>query len=154
MSDSNTTFRAVLQLNGKTATGIQVPDDVVAALGSSKRPAVTVTINGGFQFRTTVAPMGGEYWIPVSGDRREAAGVRAGEEVEVTLELDTAPRSVDVPEDFRAALEREPAAKQFFESLAYSHQLRHVLAVTDAKTPETRQRRIDKALEMLREGRK
>lgn len=154
MTGAKPTFRAILQLAGKTATGIQVPAEVVAALGSSKRPAVTVTINGGFHYRTTVAPMGGEYWIPVSGERREAAGVKAGEEVHVTLELDTAPRSVEVPEDFRAALAGEPAAKQFFESLAYSHQLRHVLAITDAKTPETRQRRIDKALDMLREGRK
>lgn len=154
MSDAKPSFRAVLQLAGKTATGIQVPDDVVAALGSSKRPAVTVTINGGFQYRTTVAPMGGEYWIPVSAERREGAGITAGEEVEVRLELDTAPRSVEVPGDFQAALAAEPAAKQFFDSLAYSHQLRHVLAITGAKTPETRQRRIDKALVMLREGQK
>ena len=154
MTDAKPTFRAVLQLAGKTATGIQVPDDVVAALGSSKRPAVTVTINGGFQYRTTVAPMGGEYWIPVSAERREGAGITAGEEVEVRLKLDTAPRSVDVPGDFQAALAAEPAAKQFFDSLAYSHQLRHVLAITSAKTPETRQRRIDKALVMLREGQK
>lgn len=150
----NPTFRAILQLNGKTATGIQVPDEVVSALGSSKRPAVVVTINGGFQYRTTIAPMGGQFWIPVSGERREAAGIAAGEEVEVALELDNAPRSVEVPADFQAALAGDAAAKQFFESLAYSHQLRHVLAITDAKTPETRQRRIAKAMEMLRDGRK
>lgn len=154
MTDAKPTFRAVLQLNGKTATGIQVPGEVVAALGASKRPAVTVTLNGGFQYRTTVAPMGGEYWIPVSGERREAAGVNAGQEVEASIELDTAPRSVEVPEDFQAALAKDAAAKQFFDGLAYSHQLRHVLAITEAKTPETRQRRIDKALEILRERRK
>lgn len=154
MSEATPTFRAVLQLNGKTATGIRVPDEAVDALGSSKRPAVLVTLNGSFQFRTTIAPMGGEYWIPVSAERREGAGVKAGEEVQVTLQLDTAPRTVEIPEDFQAALAGGPAARQFFETLAYSHQLRHVLAITDAKTPETRQRRIEKAMEMLRAGRK
>lgn len=154
MAAGKQTFRAMLQANGKTATGIEVPESVVAALGTSKRPAVTVTFGGGFQYRTTVAPMGGSFWIPVSGERRDAAGLTAGDEVEVTLELDEAPRVVEVPDDLRAALAGDPAAGTFFDKLAYSHQLRHVLSITEAKTPETRQRRIEKALEMLREGRK
>lgn len=148
------TFRTTLIATGKNTTGIQVPEEIVSALGPGKRPAVNVTINGTFQYRTTVAPMGGAYWIPVSAERRDGAAIKAGDAIEVALEVDTAPRTVEVPQDFQAALEGDPAAKQFFDSLAYSHQLRHVLAITDAKTPETRQRRIDKALEMLREGRK
>ncbi len=148
------TFRTTLIATGKNTTGIQVPQEIVSALGPGKRPAVTVTINGTFQYRTTVAPMGGAYWIPVSAERRDGAVIKAGDTIEVALEVDTAPRTVEVPQDFQAALEGDLAAKQFFDSLAYSHQLRHVLAITDAKTPETRQRRIDKALEMLREGRK
>lgn len=135
------TFRTTLIATGKNTTGIQVPEEIVSALGPGKRPAVNVTINGTFQYRTTVAPMGGAYWIPVSAERRDGAAIKAGD-------------AIEVPQDFQAALEGDPAAKQFFDSLAYSHQLRHVLAITDAKTPETRQRRIDKALEMLREGRK
>lgn len=135
------TFRTTLIATGKNTTGIQVPEEIVSALGPGKRPAVNVTINGTFQYRTTVAPMGGAYWIPVSAERRDGAAIKAGD-------------AIEVPQDFQAALEGDLAAKQFFDSLAYSHQLRHVLAITDAKTPETRQRRIDKALEMLREGRK
>jgi hypothetical protein len=151
---SSQTFRGVLQLNGKTATGIEVPEAVVSALGPGKKPAVTVTFSNGFSYRTTVAPMGGQYWIPVSAERREGAGLTAGDEVEVTLELDNAPREVEVPEDFKRALAGDAAAKDFFDRLAYSHKLRHVLSITDAKTPETRERRIEKAMELLRQGRK
>jgi hypothetical protein len=147
-------FRATLFLGGKTATGIEVPPEVVEALGSGKRPAVKVTINGRHTYRSTVAPMGGQFLIPVAAEQRNAAGVAAGEEIEVELVLDTEPRTVSVPDDFQQALDADPAAKQFFDGLSYSHQRRHVLAIEDAKTPETRQRRVDKAMEMLREGRK
>ncbi|RYG41135.1 hypothetical protein EON79_21340, partial [bacterium] len=80
--------------------------------------------------------------------------IKGGDPIDVTLELDTAPREVDIPADFAAALATEPAAKTFFDSLAYSHQLRHVLSITDAKTDETRQKRIVKAMDMLRAGKK
>ena len=98
-------FDATILLAGKSATGIPVPDAVVAQLGSGKRPAVVVTING-FSYRSTVASMRGEFMLPLSAERREAAGVAAGDEVEVELELDTAPRVVEVPVDLAAALER------------------------------------------------
>jgi hypothetical protein len=145
-------FRAVLQLGGKTATGIQVPPEVVAALGSSKRLPVRVTIHG-YTYRTTVAPYQGVYMLPVSAEHREGAGIAAGDEVEIGLELDNEPREVRVPPDFAAALERDPEARRFFNSLSYSSKLRFVLPVEEAKTPETRQRRIQKTIEKLREGR-
>jgi hypothetical protein len=153
MADKQT-FRTTLFLAGKTAMGIVVPDAVVEALSAGKRPAVTVTINDRHTYRSTVAPMGGQFLIPVAAEQRNAAGVTAGEEIDVTLELDTAPRMVDVPDDLQAALNADEPARVFFESLAYSHKLRHVLSINDAKTPETRARRIDKALEMLRSGKK
>src|SRR5687767_7437354 len=103
-------FRATLLLGGKTATGIQVPDEIVAGLGSSKRPAVHVTIND-YTYRSTVAPMGGAFMLPVSAEVRERAGVAAGDEVEVELQLDTTPREVTVPPDFTEALDRDPEAR-------------------------------------------
>lgn len=144
-------FRAVLQLEGKSATGIQVPAEIVAALGKTKKPPVRVTI-GGHTYRSTVAAYGDIYMIPVAAEHREAAGVKAGEEVEVTLELDTEPREVTVPPDFAQALDGDAEAKRFFESLSYSNKRRFVLSIEDAKTPETRQRRIEKSLASLREG--
>ncbi|MGZ3675310.1 MAG: DUF1905 domain-containing protein [Ktedonobacterales bacterium] len=144
-------FRATIQLSGKTATGIRVPEEVVAGLGSGKRPAVRVTING-YTYPSTVAPMGGEYMLPVSAEVRESAGVAAGDEVEVDVELDAAPREVSVPPDFAEALEGDAEAKRFFEGLSYSNKRRIVLPIEDAKTPETRQRRIAKAISTLHEG--
>lgn len=144
-------FQASIQLNGKTATGICVPEEVVASLGSGKRPAVRVTING-YTYRSTVAPMGGVSMLPVSAEVRESAGVAAGDEVEVEVELDAAPREVSVPPDFAEALDQDAAARQFFDGLSYSNKRRFVLSIEDAKTPETRQRRIVKAVETLREG--
>ena len=146
-------FQTVLQLNGKTATGIEVPPEIVEALGTGKRPAVTVTI-GSYSYRSTVAPMGGKFYLPVSAEHRAAAGIAAGDTIEVELALDTAPREVEVPDDFAAALAGDAGAKGFFESLSYSDRRRHVLAIAEAKTPETRERRIGKAMEMLRAGKK
>jgi hypothetical protein len=145
-------FRAVIQLGGKTATGIQVPSAVVAGLGSSKRPAVHVTING-YTYRSTVAPMGGVFMLPVSAEVRERAGVAAGDEVDVDLELDTEPRAVSVPPDFADALDRDVDARQFFDGLSYSNKRRFVLSIEGAKTAETRRRRIVNAVSTLREGR-
>jgi hypothetical protein len=143
-------FPVTLQLAGKTATGFEVPAEIVSALGAGKRPPVKVTI-GKHTYRSTIAPMGGVFMIGVSAENRQAAGVAAGDRVEVGLELDTEPRAVTVPADFAAALNREPAAKQRFESLSYSHKREHVMAVEGAKTDETRQRRISKAITILRD---
>jgi len=146
-------FRATLLLKGKTATGISVPEDVVEALGSGKRPRVTVTI-GSYAYRSTVAPMGGEFLVPVSAEVRAAAGVEAGEELDVTLELDTAPRVIEVPDDLAAALVAAPEAKAFWDTLSYSHQRAHVDSINGAKAAETRQRRIEKSVTQLRAGKK
>jgi hypothetical protein len=144
-------FRAIIQLSGKTATGIEVPAEVVAALGSSKKPAVVVTING-YTYRSSVASMGGKFMLPVSGEHRAGAGVGAGDEVEVNLELDTAPREVTVPPDLAEAFNADTEAKRAFEALSYSNKLQHVLAVEQAKTEDTRQRRVAKVISTLRGG--
>ncbi|WP_127579403.1 YdeI/OmpD-associated family protein [Paenibacillus koleovorans] len=144
-------FRSVVTLEGKTATGIQVPDEVVAALDSGKRPAVTVTI-GSYSYRTTVAPMGGQYWVPLSAANRTAAGVAAGDELEVGIELDNEPREIVAPDDFATALSAEPEALKFFEGLSYSNKRRLVLQLDDAKTAETRLKRIAKFIEQLKAG--
>jgi hypothetical protein len=146
-------FRATIQLGGKTATGIGVPAEVVASLGPNKRPPVRVTIKG-HTYRSTVAPMGGGvFMLGVSAENREAAGVQAGDEVDVDIELDTEPREVTVPPDFADALDRDADAKRFFDGLSYSNRLRHVLSIEQARTAETRQRRIAKVVSTLREGR-
>jgi len=145
-------FRTTIQQGGKTATGIQVPDEVVEALGSGRRPAVKVTING-YTYRNTVAVMGGVYMIGVSAEHRSGAGVAGGDEVDVDVELDTAPREVAVPADFAAALDAEPNARSTFDGLSYSNKSWHVLQVTGAKTDETRQRRIAKSVDLLKQGR-
>ena len=146
-------FRTTIQLEGRTATGLRVPPDVVEALGRGKRPPVTVTI-AGYTYRSTVAAYGDAFMLPLAAEHREAAGVTAGDEVEVELALDTAPREVEVPPDLAAALADEPDARAFFDALSYSNQRWFVLSVEGAKTPETRQRRVAKALAMLREGRR
>ena len=144
-------FRTTVELGGRTATGLEVPAEVVDALGAGRKPPVRVTI-GGHSYRSTVAVRGGRYLLPLSADNRAGAGVAAGEEVDVDLELDTEPREVTVPADLTAALQGDDAARQAFERLPYSHRQRHVLAIEEARTPETRQRRVTRALEMLREG--
>ena len=145
-------FRTTIQQTGKNTTGIPVPDDVVAALGSGKRPAVTVTVNG-YSYRSTVASMGGVFMVSLSAEHRAGAGVAGGDEVEVDLELDSAPREVTVPPELAAALDAEPAARATFDGLSYSNKSWHVLQVTGAKTDETRQRRVAKSVETLRQGR-
>lgn len=145
-------FQTVIELGGKTATGFRVPDEVVAALDAGKRPPVTVRI-GSHTYQSTVAVMDGVFMLPLSAENREAAGLAAGDEVEVELQLDTAPRRVEVPADLVAALDAEPEARRTFDALSNSNRKWHVLQVTGAKTDETRQRRIAKSVAMLREGR-
>ena len=144
-------FRAKLQLHGKTATGMEVPPEIVEQLGGGKRPAVKVTING-YTYRSSIAPMGGVFLIGVSDENRKGAGVAAGDTLDVEVELDTEPREVTVPQDFAEALARDEEAQRFFEKLSYSNKRRFVLPIEDAKTPETRQRRIEKTVTTLHEG--
>jgi hypothetical protein len=142
-------FRATLETNGRTATGIEVPSAVVDALGAGKRPPVRVTLHE-HTYRTTVARMGGRFLVPVSAEVRKAAGVTAGDELDVGIELDDAPRTVDVPTDLAAALASEPEAAQAWERLAYTHRKEWVRSVEDAKKPETRARRVAAAVDALR----
>jgi bacteriocin resistance YdeI/OmpD-like protein/uncharacterized protein DUF1905 len=146
------TFRAVIQQTGGNAAGIEVPREVVEGLGGSKRPAVVVTLNG-YTYRNTIAPMGGGWWVGVSQAHREASGLRPGEEVEVTLDLDTAPREIEVPPELAAALEADPEAKAFFDGLSYSNKSVFTLNVAGTKNPETKARRVDQAIAKMREGR-
>lgn len=146
-------FRAPLLQSGKTATGFEVPAAVVAGLGSGKKPAVTVTINGGYTYRSSVGSMGGKSMLPVSAHHRAGAGIAAGDEVDVGLELDDRPRAVVVPADLASALDGDPDAGTYFAGLSYSNQLRHVLAIEGAKAAETRARRVAKSVELFHEGR-
>jgi hypothetical protein len=141
------TFTVTLELAGKTATGMEVPEAVVERLGAGKRPPVRITI-GAYTYRNTIAVMGGRYMIGVSAEHRAGAGVAAGDTVEVTLKLDAEPRTVEVPEDLATAL-HAAGVGDAFDRLAFSHRKEHVRAVEDAKKPETRRRRIDKVVEML-----
>ena len=145
-------FRGTLLLSGKTATGFEVPAEIVADLGAGKKPAVTATLNNGYSYRTSVASMGGKFMLPVSAEHRAGAGIAAGDEVDVALQLDTAPREVVVPQDLTAALDADPAARSFFDGLSYSNKLRHVLAIDGAKTTETRERRIAKSVGLFHDG--
>ena len=144
-------LRATVQLNGKTATGIEVPEDVVAALGSGHRPPVTVTI-GGHTYRTTVARMGGRFLIGLSAENRTAAGVAAGDEVDVGIELDAEPREVEVPADLAEALAHDQAARSTFDGLSYTHRKEWVRWIEEAKKAETRATRLVKTVESLHSG--
>jgi hypothetical protein len=145
-------FQTTILQSGKTATGIRIPDEVVEGLGAGRRPAVKVTIRG-YTYRSTVAVMGDAYMVGVNADNRAAAGVRGGDEVEVEIELDTAPREISVPADLASALDAEPDARRTFDGLSNSNKSWHVYQVNGAKTEETRQRRIAKSVAALREGR-
>ena len=145
-------FRTTILQGDKTATGIRVPEDVVEALGAGKRPKVRVTIRG-YTYRSSVAVVSGTYMVGVSADNRAGAGVAGGDEVDVEIELDTEPREVTVPADFAEALDAEPVARTTFDGLSYSNKSWHVLQIEGAKSDETRQRRILKSAEILREGR-
>lgn len=141
-------FRAPLLLSGKTATGIEVPAAVVAGLGSSKKPAVVVTLNK-HTYRSTLAVMGGVFMLPVSAEQREKAGIAAGEVVTVTLELDLAPRTVEVPADLAAALAKKKGVRAAFDAAAPSARKEFVRQVETAKAAETRARRIAAIVEKL-----
>ena len=140
-------FETTMLLTGNN-TGIEVPPDVIEALGAGRKPPVTVTVNG-YEYRSTVAVMGGRHLIPFSSDKRAATGIQGGDHLVVDLEVDTAPRIVEVPDDLAAALDATPGARDAWDRLAPSHRKAHVTAVEGAKTDETRQRRIAAAVAKL-----
>jgi Bacteriocin-protection, YdeI or OmpD-Associated/Domain of unknown function (DUF1905) len=142
-------FDATLELDGKTATGITVPPGTVEALGAGKRPAVLVTING-HTFATTIGSVRGTFKIPVSADRRGHIHAEAGDAVRVSVVLDTAPAKIEIPSDLASALATDPVAGEFFSGLTPSQQKGFVVPIDDAKTADTRVRRIDKAMTALK----
>jgi hypothetical protein len=144
-------FESTIELGGKTATGIPVPDDVVAALGGSNRPLVTITVNG-YTYRTTAVRMDGRFLVPLSAEHREAAGLAAGDAVTVDIALDTAPREVTLPPDLETAM--DDAARTAYDALSYTHRKEWVRWVEEAKKPETRATRVEKTVAGLREGKK
>ena len=146
-------FRATVELGGTTATGIEVPQDVVAALGSGNRPPVTVTI-GGHTYRTTVARMSGRFLIPLSAENRTAAGVAAGDQVDVDIAMDSGPREVTVPGDLATAFAQDDTARANFDGLSYTHRKEWVRWIEEAKKAETRATRLAKTVESLRAGKR
>jgi hypothetical protein len=146
------TFRATLLATGKATCGIRVPDEIVEALGGGGHPKVVATLND-YTYRTSVARMGDGYWFGLAAARGAESGLKAGDEVQVTLELDTAPREVEVPDELAAALAADPAAKAFFDGLSYSNKRVFTESVAGTQNPETRARRVEKAIALMREGR-
>jgi hypothetical protein len=134
-------------------TGIVVPGNLIDELGAGRRPAVLVNVNG-YEYRNTVGVMGGKHMISISAAVRKETGLKGGDPIHVTLTLADTPRDVDVPEDFAAALAADPDAGAFFAALSNSLQRYHVDSITEAKTAETRQRRVEKAVSLFREGKK
>jgi len=143
-------FTATLELHGKSATGLAVPPEVVESLGS-RRPAVVVTL-GSHTYRSTIASMGGRYLLPVSAENRAAAGLTAGDQVEVDVELDTAPREVELPADLAAALDTGTGLRTRFDALAPSRRKEHVRSVESAKADATRARRVAAVVAALGAG--
>ena len=142
---------AELQATGGNTTGFRVPDEFVAELGGGGRPKIVAAVHG-YRWRTSIARMGGEYWLGVSAANRAGAGVTAGEVLEVEVTLDTAAREVEVPDDLARALAADPAAKAFWDTLSFSNKRYHVEQITGAKTDATRERRVAKSIQLLGSG--
>jgi hypothetical protein len=153
MSTQKLKFKTTLLLSKKTATGVQVPEEVVEKLGGGKRPPVKVSING-YTYPNTIAVMNGVYMLSVSAEVREKTGVKSGDKIEVQLEHDTQPREVEVPADLQKVLSKNTSAKKFFETLSNSNKKRFTIPIEQAKTPETRTRRIEKAVAELSQQKK
>ena len=146
-------FRTVVQRSGGNATGLPVPEEVIAALGAGRRPPLAVTL-AGYTYRTTPGVMGGRVLIPLAAEHRAAAGVEGGQEVEVEVQLDEAPREVEVPPQLAAALAADEQAQAFFASLTASQRKEWVRWVGGAAKEATRAARTAQAVEELRSGRK
>jgi len=142
------TFKTSIIQAGKTATGIVIPDEIIEKIGAGKKPPVQITLNG-YTYRSTVAVMGGKFMAGLSAEHRKGSGVSGGDELDIGIALDTAPRVADVPDDFKKELVKHMGAKKKFEALSYSGKQGYLIPIKEAKTDETRQKRINKALEEL-----
>jgi hypothetical protein len=138
-------FTTTILASGKNNTGIPVPESVVVALDAGKRIPVVVTL-GDYSYRSSIVSYGGQFLISLSAENRAGSGVGAGDEVEVDVVVDDQPREVEVPADLAEALAGDADAASAFAALSYSNKRRVVLSVEGAKTQETRDRRIAKAI--------
>jgi hypothetical protein len=145
------TFETTVAVTGNN-TGIVVPEEVIEQLAAGKRPPVLVNVNG-YEYRNTVGVMGGKHMISISAAVRKATGLKGGDPIRVTLSVAETPREVALPDDFAAALAADEQASVFFSKLSNSMQRYHIENIIAAKTADTRQRRIDKALDLFRDGR-
>ena len=142
-------FRAKVIPSGN-ATGVEVPDDVMQALGPQGRPPVTITING-HTWRSRVAAMRGQRLIGISAAHRAAAGIREGDIIEVDIEIDEAPREVVEPVDLSDAFDNCPQARTSFDRLPFGLRQKHVNTIQEAKSAEVRERRIIKLIATLKD---
>jgi len=147
---ASVTFDTTVTATGNN-TGIVVPDELIERLGAGRRPAVIVNVNG-YEYRSTVGVMGGRHLIGISSAVRKDTGLKADDPIRVVLTVADAPREVTIPGDFAAALSADPAAEAFFAKLSNSLQRYHIDNVNAAKTAETRQRRIEKAISLFQQG--
>ncbi|HEY9404561.1 MAG TPA: YdeI/OmpD-associated family protein [Pyrinomonadaceae bacterium] len=147
-------FRMLLEKHETSeATVITIPFDVPATFGTRARVPVSGTING-FPYRSSIVPMGGKFILVVNRELRAGANAKSGDTVSVTLERDDEPRIITPPADLARALRANRTAQAAWDKLSYTHQKEHARAVEEAKRPETRVRRIEKAVEQLAEGKK
>jgi hypothetical protein len=150
---SSHTFRAIIEDPAGGGAFVRVPFDVEQAFGK-KRVKILATIDG-VPYRGSLVRMGTEcHLLLILKEIREQIGKTFGDEVEITVQEDSEPRVVSVPEDLRAALDADPAAQAFFNKLAYSHQREYVMWIEEAKRPETRQKRVQGTMQMLKEGKR
>jgi hypothetical protein len=143
------TFTWTLESQGGNNTGFVVPEDVVLAFGHGRRVPISVTI-GDYSYRTTIVSMGGRFLFGVNAAQRKETGLAAGDEVTLMIELDDAPREVEIPAELQAALDADPAAKAAFERLSFTNRKEAARSIAEAKAEETRTRRLAKVMESLR----
>jgi hypothetical protein len=147
---SSVTFETTVAVTGNN-TGIVVHDEAIEQLAAGKRPPVLVNLNG-YEYQNSVGVMGGRHMVSISAAVRKATGLQGGDPIRVTLTVLDAPRQVTIPADFAAALAADEQASAFFGKLSNSMQRYHVDNITAAKSADTRQRRIDKAIALFRAG--
>jgi hypothetical protein len=141
-------FKAILLQSGKTATGIEIPRQIVEKLNAGKKPLVKITVNN-FTYRSAIAVMGGVFMVAVNAENRESAKIKAGDKIEIAIELDNEERVIELPSEFQKVLNKNLSAKNFFDTLSNSKKKALIIPITNAKTDETRNRNIEKAMNVL-----
>jgi hypothetical protein len=141
-------FKAILLQSGKTATGIEIPRQIVEKLNAGKKPLVKITVNN-FTYRSAIAVMGGVFMVAVNAENRESAKIKAGDKIEIAIELDNEERVIELPSEFQKVLNKNLSAKNFFDTLSNSKKKVLIIPITNAKTDETRNRNIEKAMNVL-----